>query len=502
MDPFVKRVLIANRGEIAVRIARACAAQGIATIAVHSENESRAQHVLACDQAVCIGAPTAYLDAERLIAAARDTGADAIHPGYGFLSEDADFAQTVTDAGLVWIGPSPESIRAMGDKIDARARMEGAGVPLVPGANLDDADVAQWRAAAQSIGYPVLVKASAGGGGKGMQAVFAEDELEAAVSGAKRVAGAAFGDATVYLEKLLLRPRHIEIQVFGDSHGNCVHLGERECSIQRRHQKVLEEAPAFGLDRDTRQAMGAAAVAAAKAVSYVGAGTVEFLRAETGEFYFLEMNTRLQVEHPVTEEVFGVDLVAAQLAVARGEALTWRQEELEPRGHAIEVRLYAEDATQGFLPATGELLRYRPPTGPGVRHDGGYAEGDTIGTDFDPMLAKLIVYGPDRPAAIGRLQAALDAWEIHGCVTNLDFLRWLSRQPAFVAGETHTGFLDEHLGDEGLEAATPTDDALIALAVAECLQARVTTGGAASGAQGDWVSPWTALGSWRGRSRG
>ncbi|MGM0578253.1 MAG: acetyl-CoA carboxylase biotin carboxylase subunit [Myxococcota bacterium] len=499
----MKRVLIANRGEIAVRIARSCRALGIETVAVHSEADAAAPHVLAADLAVGIGPPPAaesYLDVQRVLEAARETGADAIHPGYGFLSENADFARAVADAGLIWIGPSPESIEEMGSKIASRRAMEAAGVPVVPGMEVGDDTPDEIVAAAKSsIGFPVLVKASAGGGGKGMRAVHDPKDLPAALEGARREAASAFGDGTVYLEKLLVRPRHVEIQVFGDSHGHAVHLMERECSIQRRHQKILEETPSPALDEALRQQMGEAAVAAAQAVDYVGAGTVEFMLTPDGDFYFLEMNTRLQVEHPITEEVLGVDLVAAQIAVARGEALPWRQEDLEPRGHAIEVRLYAEDPSKGFLPATGRLLRYRPPEGPGIRHDGGVAEGGEVGTYYDPMLAKLIARGATRREAIGRMREALSRWEIHGVVTNLGFLLQVLDHPTFEAGDTHTGFIDEEMADVDLGAPEPDEDALIAVALADRLRpgaAEAPVGGGEG--EGDPVSPWRTLGAWRG----
>ncbi|MCB9728990.1 MAG: acetyl-CoA carboxylase biotin carboxylase subunit [Deltaproteobacteria bacterium] len=497
----MKRVLIANRGEIAVRVGRACRAMGLETVAVCSEADAGALHVREADQAVCVGPAAAiesYLLPDAILAAARDTGADAIHPGYGFLSENAGFARAVLDAGLLWVGPPPDAIAAMGSKIESRARMAAAGVPVVPGVDAlpDDPD-ARAEAAAQ-LGYPVLVKASAGGGGKGMRGVAGPEELEAAVAGARREAGAAFADATVYLEKLLLRPRHVEIQVLADAHGAVLHLLERECSIQRRHQKVIEECPSPALDPALRERMGQAAVAAARAVGYVGAGTVEFMLDERGSFYFLEMNTRLQVEHPVTEEVVGIDLVAAQLRVAMGQPLPWTQQDIAPRGHAIEVRLYAEDPAREFLPATGTLLRYRPPTGPGLRHDGGVAEGDVVSPHYDPMLAKLIAVGETRDAARGRMLDALARFEVHGVTTNLGFLHALVAHPAFAAGDTHTGFIDEHFPEASRTAEAPDQDALIAIAVAELFgggSARATTAG---GGRGDTASPWHTLGAWRG----
>jgi len=497
----LKRVLIANRGEIAVRIARSCHALGIETVSVVSEADRDALHGRITTQSVCIGpaeASASYLRIDAILDAARQTGADAVHPGYGFLSENTGFAKAVVDAGLIWIGPSPDAIEAMGSKIAARAAMMAAGVPVVPGADAPE-DTEALLAAGDALGYPILVKASAGGGGKGMRAVHDRDSLVAAVAGARREAAAAFADDTVYMEKLLLRPRHVEVQIFGDTHGNVIHLLERECSIQRRHQKVLEECPSPILAESLRSEMGQAAVDAGAAVDYVGAGTVEFMLTEDGEFYFLEMNTRLQVEHPVTEEVLGVDLVAAQLRVAQGGALPWTQEDIQPRGHAIEVRLYAEDASRGFLPATGTLASYVVPNGPGVRHDAGVEQGSEVSHHYDPMLAKLIVSGADRAQAIGRLRAALDEWTIHGVVTNLPFLQKLVSHPAFEAGETHTGFIAEHFPDGVAAEETPSDAALVALALSELLAGGDGGGGAGGGDNlADRFSPWRSLTGWQG----
>ncbi|MCB9733381.1 MAG: acetyl-CoA carboxylase biotin carboxylase subunit [Deltaproteobacteria bacterium] len=498
----MRQVLIANRGEIAVRVARACKAAGLRTTAVYSEADRTALHVRVADDAVCVGPPPAresYLDIEKVLAAAKATGADAIHPGYGFLSENAEFAEAVARAGLTWIGPPPAAITAMGSKIGAREKMVAAGVPVVPGEHTAGQDPAALRAAAERVGYPLLVKASAGGGGKGMRAVHTPAELGPAIEAAQREAKAAFGDASVYLERLLENPRHIEIQVFGDAHGQVVHLGERECSIQRRHQKVVEEAPSVALDPALRARMGEAAIAAARAVDYVGAGTIELMLDDrTGDFYFLEMNTRLQVEHPVTELAYGVDLVDAQLRVAQGQKLPWPQERLVPRGWAIEVRLYAEDPAKGFLPSTGALRRFRPPVGPGIRLDSGYVEGDEVPVHYDPMLAKLIAWGEDREHARGRLAAALDAWEIHGVTTNLPFLAAVVRHPAFASGALSTGFIGEHFPD-GLAAPEPSREALIALALADALGVGKAGAGGGGGAAGpDPAAPWHAVGAWRG----
>ena len=493
----VKRVLIANRGEIAVRIARACHADGLETVAVYSEADRNALHVQICTYAVCVGPASAaesYLRVDAILEAATKTGADAVHPGYGFLSENASFARAVEDAGLSWIGPSPDAIQSMGDKITARGLMMDAGVPVVPGFLVtEDLDVSN-----PPMAFPWLVKASAGGGGKGMRVVESASEFEAALAAARREALAAFSNDAVYVEKFLVGPRHVEIQVFGDSHGNVVFLGERECSIQRRHQKIIEEAPAPGVDTELRKRMGAAAVAAAHAVNYCGAGTVEFLLDAQGDFYFLEMNTRLQVEHPVTECVMGVDLVRAQLAVARGEVLPWTQSALEPRGHAVEVRLYAEDPAGGFLPQTGTLHRYIVPSGPGLRHDGGVRQGDAVSVHYDPMLAKLIAFGETRDHAIDNLSDALSRWVVHGVKTNIGFLRDILEHPEFRAANTHIAFLAEHFPTEHIQAPTIDAAGWIALALGnerpshgEPRQAGV------HGVQGDWVSPWQSVGPWR-----
>ncbi len=459
MAPPLSKVLVANRGEIARRIFAACRSRGIATVAVHSDPDAAAPFVTAADEAVPLGGTTAaesYLDIDAVLEAAARTGADAIHPGYGFLAENASFATRVIAAGLVWIGPPPEAIEAMGSKVRARKLMEAAGVPIVPGRELGDGD--DHGAAADEVGYPLLVKASAGGGGKGMRPVAEPAKLADAVAGARREAEAAFGDPTVFLERHLQRPRHIEIQVLADATGT-VSLGERECSVQRRHQKVLEEAPSVAVDEALRERLGAAAVAAAEAVGYVGAGTVEFLldAGGSGDFFFLEMNTRLQVEHPVTEMVLGIDLVAEQLRIAAGEPMGERAREPRIDGHAIEVRLYAEDAGAGFLPQTGTVERIRvagaepfaAPVGgtkAPLRLDSGVEDGTVVGPEYDPMLAKLIFWAPDRRTAAARLAAALAGAEIDGLVTNRDFLARLLRSGPFDAGETDTGLLDREPG--------------------------------------------------------
>ncbi|MGU0791779.1 acetyl/propionyl/methylcrotonyl-CoA carboxylase subunit alpha [Pseudomonas aeruginosa] len=433
----IQRILVANRGEIACRVMRSARALGIGSVAVHSDIDRHARHVAEADIAVDLGGAKpadSYLRGDRIIAAALASGAQAIHPGYGFLSENADFARACEETGLLFLGPPAAAIDAMGSKSAAKALMEEAGVPLVPGYHGEAQDAETFRREAGRIGYPVLLKAAAGGGGKGMKVVEHEAELAEALSSAQREAKAAFGDARMLVEKYLLKPRHVEIQVFADRHGHCLYLNERDCSIQRRHQKVVEEAPAPGLGAELRRAMGEAAVRAAQAIGYVGAGTVEFLLDERGQFFFMEMNTRLQVEHPVTEAITGLDLVAWQIRVARGEALPLTQEQVPLNGHAIEVRLYAEDPEGGFLPASGRLALYREaPAGPGRRVDSGVREGDEVSPFYDPMLAKLIAWGETREEARQRLLAMLAETSVGGLRTNLAFLRRILGHPAFAA---------------------------------------------------------------------
>jgi acetyl-CoA carboxylase biotin carboxylase subunit len=439
-------VLVANRGEIALRIVRGARESGIRSVAVYSDADRLAPHVLEADEAYPIGpAPAAesYLVSSRLIDVAQRAGADAVHPGYGFLAERADFARSVEAAGLVFVGPSPEAIDAMGDKSEARRRAAEAGVPIVPGLAEPARDADEAARAAADIGFPVLLKAAAGGGGKGMRVVREPGELTRAFEAASREATAAFGDGRVYLERCIERPRHIEIQVLGDAHGNVVHLGERECSIQRRHQKLIEEAPATDLPADIRNAMGEAAVRAAKAVDYRSAGTVEFLYHE-GQFYFLEMNTRLQVEHPVTELVTGIDLVQWQFRIASGERLAFTQDDVRMSGHAIECRITSEDPASGFLPSTGTISHVEVPSGPGVRWDGGISRGFEVSLHYDPLLAKLIAFAPDRAAAITRMARALDELVIDGVETSAPYLRRVMDEPDFNAGKLSTAYVEEH----------------------------------------------------------
>lgn len=454
-------ILIANRGEIACRIIRTARAMGYCTVAVFTAPDRGAPHVLAADVAVPIGGASGYLDAGAIIAAARKAGAGAVHPGYGFLSENAGFARACAGAGLVFIGPDAEAIALMGSKAEAKRAMERAGVACLPGYAGTDQAEAVLLAEGARIGFPLMVKAAMGGGGKGMRLVRSLGALPEALARAQSEAGKAFGDGALILERALEAPRHVEVQVLADAQGNVLHLGERDCSVQRRHQKVIEEAPSPAVDPGLRAAMGAAAVQAARACGYVGAGTVEFL-LEDGAFHFLEMNTRLQVEHPVTEAVTGIDLVEWQIRVARGEALPWRQEEIAFAGHAIEARLYAEDPAQGFLPQAGRLVRWRPALG--VRVDHGLAEGQAIGADYDPMLAKLIAHGPDRDTARRRLIRALEETEVLGLRTNKAFLINLLRHDGFAAGAATTAFLArDFAGDPSLAPASPGPD-LLALA--------------------------------------
>ena len=464
----MQRVLVANRGEIALRIIRACHEEGLEAVAVYSAADRTSPHVRAADMAVLIGPASpaeSYLSIGRLIEAARATGADGVHPGYGFLAERAAFADAVEAAGLAWIGPPAAAIRAMGDKTEARRRMEAAGVPIVPGAVAPMTDVAAAADLAGRIGYPVMVKAAAGGGGKGMRVVETEDGLGAALETAASEALKAFGDPGVYLEKFIEAPRHIEIQVLADAE-RVVHLGERECSIQRRHQKLVEEAPSVAVGPELRARMGAAAVAAASAVEYRGAGTCEFLLAADGSFYFLEMNTRIQVEHPVTELVYGVDLVREQLRVARGLPMTVAAGALQPRGWAIECRITSEDAANGFLPTTGTIEYLRAPSGPGVRWDAGVDVGNEVTLFYDSMLAKLIVWAPDRDLAIARMTRALDEMVLVGVGTNQGFHRRLMADDAFRRGEIDIQFLDRR---PDLLGAGITDDAAVAVAVVAAL---------------------------------
>jgi len=493
----VTKLLIANRGEIAVRIIRTCRMMGVGTVAVFSDADRGAPHVRLADEAMPIGpapARESYLLVENILAAARATGADAVHPGYGFLAENAAFARAVEAAGLTFVGPAPSAIETMGDKVAARQLMEQNGVPVVPASGVLPPEPAAFEAAAATIGFPVVIKAAAGGGGKGMRIVRTAAEFATAVPRAAREATSAFGDGRLYLERYLERPRHIEVQVFGDRHGRIVHLGERECSIQRRHQKIVEETPSPAVEAPLREAMIAAALRAAGAVDYVGAGTVEMLLAADGTFYFLEMNTRLQVEHAVTEMVTGLDLVREQILVARGEPLSFQ--ESTPRGHAIECRLYSEDASQQFFPATGTVHALTEPSGPFVRFDSGIAEGSVIGVEYDPMLAKVVTWGNTREEARLRMLAALGHTVVLGVVTNRDFLRAVVAHAAFTAGDTHTAFLDEHLPDWTPPVGPHRDLAALAAVLATRAPGTRVAANQADSANAE-PSLWETLGAWR-----
>jgi 3-methylcrotonyl-CoA carboxylase alpha subunit len=493
-------VLIANRGEIACRVIRTLKRLGIRAIAVYSDADRDALHVAQADQAIRIGpapASESYLRADTILDAARRAGVQAIHPGYGFLAENAGFARACRDAGLIFVGPSPEAIETMGAKDRAKAVAAAADVPLVPGHHDGVQDDARLLEAAQTLGFPVLLKAVAGGGGKGMRVVTRPDDFGAALEGTRREAQAAFGDDRMLLERYLEAPRHIEVQVFGDRHGQVVHLFERDCSVQRRHQKVLEEAPAPRISAQQRAALGATAVRLARAIDYTGAGTIEFLMDQSGAFYFMEMNTRLQVEHPVTEMITGLDLVEWQLRVAAGERLPLSQKEIALAGHAIEARLYAEDPERGFLPSTGPLVHLRlPQAGEALRVETGVRAGDRISPYYDPMLAKIIVWGPDRAAALRRLRGALFDTEVVGLSTNLEFLMRVVDHDAFAAGAVATAFVDDHAA-ELLAPAPPSDNEALAIAALWllCRQRREATAGAAASA--DPHSPWHRVDGWR-----
>jgi 3-methylcrotonyl-CoA carboxylase alpha subunit len=464
----IERLLIANRGEIAIRVARAAREMGIVPLGIFSEADADAYHLRFMDDARCIGGAAAaesYLNAEAIIAAAIAMKADALHPGYGFLSERAPFAKAVLDAGFLFVGPTPEAMAAMGSKIEAKRRVRAFDVPTVPGYDGDDQSEKMLRRQADGVGFPLLIKASAGGGGRGMRVVESPAEFEEALESAKREARAAFGDDAVLLERYLRDPRHIEFQILADSHGRTIHLGERECSIQRRHQKIVEEAPSVALTPGLRAEMGASAVRAAESVGYTNAGTCEFMLDADGKYYFLEMNARLQVEHPVTELVYDVDLVQWQLRIAAGETLTIDQSDVAPRGWAIEARIYAEDPANDMLPSTGTLVHWTPPEGPGVRVDAGVSRGSVVGHYYDPMLAKLIVFGGDRDAAIARLRRSLEDFAIDGVRTNVPLLLWIARDAAFARGETTTSFLDRRL-DESIFKAPPSPDAALLAAAA------------------------------------
>ncbi len=498
MSKYFNKILIANRGEIAMRVIRACQELGITSVALYSEPDKNAMHVREADEAYLIGeaAPSeSYLNQDIILETARNSGCDAIHPGYGFLAENSGFAKRCAEDGFVFIGPSPEAIQLLGNKVESRIAMVKAGIPLITGtkedAVLDDETIIKE---ADRIGFPVLVKAAAGGGGKGMRVVEKPQDMKTALESARRESQSAFGDSTLFLEKYLLKPRHIEFQIFGDQHGNHIHLFERECSIQRRHQKIIEEAPSVALNDDLRQRMGETAVDVAKAVNYTNAGTVEFLLDQDDNYYFLEVNTRIQVEHPVTEEVLGVDLVCEQIRVAAGEQLSLKQEQLTQRGHSLECRIYAEDAAGGFLPAAGPVLYLKEPGGLNVRFDGGVETGDEVSVYYDPIIAKLVVWGSDRNSAIQRMKMALDDTVILGLTTNKQFLQSVLDQPAFVSGDIHTGFLQEHMPDWQLPEVE-SDELNLALSVAT-LPTEKQFGAVQTDGATKLPEPWMVIGNW------
>jgi acetyl-CoA carboxylase, biotin carboxylase subunit len=495
-----KKILIANRGEIAVRVIRACHEMGIAAVAVYSDVDRASLHVRKADEAYPIGAAAAaesYLNIPKILDVAKRSGADAIHPGYGFLSENAKFAQACSDAGVRFIGPTAAAMDAMGSKTRARQAMEKAGVPFVPGTSRGVASAEEAEQVAAKIGYPVMLKAAAGGGGKGMRMVHAAAELKSALEGARSEAQRSFGDSEVYIEKAIINPRHIEMQVLADEHGNTVYLGERECSLQRRHQKVLEEAPSPIVDADMRRRMGEVAVRVAQAANYTNAGTVEFLVDQEKNFYFLEMNTRLQVEHPVTELITGLDLVHLQIRIAAGEKLPFKQEDVRIRGHAIECRIYAEDPDNNYFPSPGKITLLLAPSGPGIRRDSGMYEGWTVPIDYDPLLAKLIGYGTDREQAIARLTRALSEYFVGGIKTNIVLFRRILRDADFRAAKLDTGFLDRMLKRTEKEApdANAAEAAVIAAGIFAALGSTATAAGervpeGATPAGGDRDSKW------------
>jgi acetyl-CoA carboxylase biotin carboxylase subunit len=492
-----EKILIANRGEIVVRIIATCREMGIKTVAVYSEADRSALHVLEADQAVCLGpsAPAeSYLNMDKIMAAAKQTGAQAIHPGYGFLAENPLFAERCQEEGIVFIGPPAQAIRDLGDKTVARRTMINSGVPVIPGMMQTEADPDKLMKEAELIGYPVLIKAAAGGGGKGMRIVHSAGYLREATESASREAKSAFGNGAIYLEKYLHQPRHVEFQVLADAHGNVIHLLERECSIQRRHQKIIEETPSTALTPKLRMEMGKAAVAAARASSYVNAGTVEFLVDHDSKFYFLEVNTRLQVEHPITEMITGIDLVRQQIEIAAGNPLKFSQADIVGRGHAIECRIYAEDPLSAFLPSSGKIAFIREPRGPGIRNDSGVYSGYTVPMEYDPILSKLITHAESRQKCIGRMSRALKDYVILGVLTPIPFLMDILSSEAFIKGETYTDFIDTHFAD-WRPAMESVDLACVAYIVDNMANHR--TKSKFTPANGETYSPWQTLGNFR-----
>ncbi len=497
MPPLFTKILVANRSEIAVRVMRACRSLGIPTVAVYSEADIRSKHRLLADESVLIGPPPpreSYLDIEKIINAAKQTGCDAIHPGYGFLAENPLFPAACKQAGITFIGPDSNAMRLLGNKVESRVKMADSGVPLTPGMKGSGKELDQFSKAAESAGYPVIIKAAAGGGGKGMRIVHEPSGLSDAISAAQREALNAFGDDTIYLEKYLTDPRHIEFQVLADHHGHCIHLFERECSIQRRHQKIIEETPSVALTPELRAKMGADAVKVAQAAGYTNAGTVEFLLDKSGKYYFLEMNTRIQVEHPITEMVTGVDLVVEQIKVAAGLPLGDHLKNLTQRGHAIECRIYAEDGENNFLPSIGIVLSYSEPEGPGVRVDSGIALGSEITMHYDPIMAKLIVHAPDRDTAIIKMTDALEQFKILGVKTSRRFMIEVLNHPEFVAGRTFTSFIPAHMANR--DSSTSEIHALAA-AVASAVMSKPSAVTSQTGGRQSVATPWDTIGNWQ-----
>ncbi|KPJ61601.1 MAG: pyruvate carboxylase subunit A [Latescibacteria bacterium DG_63] len=494
----MKKILVANRGEIALRVMKACHEMDVPTVAVYSTSDKGSLHVQFADEAVCIGPPPpleSYLNIERLLSTAKERGADAIHPGYGFLAENSDFARRCSEEGITFIGPGHEAMRLLGNKVESRKTMVEAGIPVIPGMMRAGKDVGSLRKEATEMGLPVLVKAAGGGGGKGMRIVREEKELEDSLSACMREAKSAFGDDTIYLERYIERPRHIEFQILADCHGNVVHLFERECSIQRRYQKIVEETPSVALDPGLREKMGRVAVKVAETAGYTNAGTVEFLLDEKREFYFLEVNARVQVEHPITEAVVGVDLVKQQIRIASGEKLLLKQEELRQRGHAIECRIYAEDPENNFLPCAGKILFVKEPEGPGIRCDSGIWSGCEVSVHYDPILSKLVVWDETREQACKRMTAALKRYAILGIKTTTSFLAAVMEHPAFHEGKTHTGFIADHFWDW----RSPEGDGSglrIALLAAAALEKKAPAR-RAPGAVAETFSPWKSGTKWR-----
>jgi acetyl-CoA carboxylase biotin carboxylase subunit len=499
MKRLFNKILVANRSEIAIRVMNACRTLGIPSVAVYSDADKNSKHRLFADEAVHIGPSPpreSYLDIDKIINAAKQTGCEAIHPGYGFLAENPAFAERCREEKLTFIGPSPEAIRLLGNKIESRIKMAEAGVPIIPGMKSTATDMTTFEKAADEAGYPVLIKAAGGGGGKGMRVVERRIDLQSAIEAARREAKGAFDDDTVYLEKFIVNPRHIEFQILADHHGNTVHLFERECSIQRRHQKIIEETPSAALNDELRSRMGKDAIKVAQAAHYTNAGTVEFLFDESGHYYFLEVNTRLQVEHPVTELVTGTDLVIEQIRIAAGHPLSDQLANLTQRGHAIECRIYAEDGENNFFPSTGSIIHYSEPAGPGIRVDSGMQAGMEITIDYDPIMAKLVVYAPTRKLAIAKMIHALNEYKILGVKTSKKFMIDVMRHPDFVAGKTYTNFIEKNMSDRQLDMDSYKEIAVAVATVASTVP-DVSHKSTERGIKGAPLQPWQMIGSWQ-----